>query len=291
MQSIKKTLYMKPRILILALLLASQFIIAQNSLTFDKKFVQSEDKWVAFPMAKDSTYMFGFIYIDQEAGLTFDLEGDFKINSNGKFITSGNKKESSIKTRLQPNNMLIAFIPESKFSELNISKTPEWLQAYKTNENSIERLYNWGYMYNGWNECEKALVYLEKAKNINQNYKGLNVELAFSYNCLKRYQDAILVLQKAIESNPTDSYTNKELIYAEVKSGQIDLAIKSFKRALEICKDETYNAENSFQILQAYFLQKDVINFEKWLSENHNLLYKNQTLPPIIEQMITLIKK
>lgn len=35
---------------------------AQTALNFDKRFVESEDKWVALQSDKDSSYMYGFIY-------------------------------------------------------------------------------------------------------------------------------------------------------------------------------------------------------------------------------------
>jgi hypothetical protein len=65
------------------LLLISLNLFSQNQLKFDKRNVQCEDKWVAFQMNKDSTYTFGFIYIDSQAGLTFNSEGQFKIEKNG----------------------------------------------------------------------------------------------------------------------------------------------------------------------------------------------------------------
>jgi hypothetical protein len=55
----------------------------QNPLGFNKRFVESEDKWVAFEMDKDSAYSYGFIYIDPQAGLTFNSEGSFTISSSG----------------------------------------------------------------------------------------------------------------------------------------------------------------------------------------------------------------
>jgi len=46
----------------------------QSNLVFDKKIVQSEDKWVAFPADSTGPYNFGFIYIDADAGLTFRFD-------------------------------------------------------------------------------------------------------------------------------------------------------------------------------------------------------------------------
>lgn len=255
-----------------------------QDLKFEKRFVQSEDKWVAFPADSTGAYPLGFIYIDSQAGLTLDYKGSFRINDNGKFTLEKNELEGSMKYRLKPNNVLVAFIPESKFVELGIEKTP-WLGIYKEGEGSISRLYNWGYRYNGWGECEKALEFLEKANTIDPDYNGLQVELAYSYNCLKRYKDAISVLQKALKNNPTDAYTNKELIYAEAHSGQVEVAKKSCRNAFKVCKDESFHAENSFNVLQVYYLNKDVANFNKWLAEANEWFIKDEKFSSYIENM------
>lgn len=273
------------------LVLVSTFnIFAQEKLSFDKRFVQSEDKWIAFEPDSLNSYHFGFIYIDSQAGLTLNYEGSFTIDNNGKFILKKRDAETSIKYRLEANNTLVAFIPESKFSELNIKKTPDWLKPYKEDENSIERLYNWGYRYNGWNECEKALEFLEKAKKINPNHKGLRVELAFSYNCLKRYQDAINILEDAIKSEPLDAYVNKELIYAQVKIGKLKEAENTCKKVVRDCPDKTYNAENAYNILQAYYLKKEVEKFKNWLAESSSYLLSEERFKNLVEKMKTELK-
>lgn len=67
-------------------LLAINFVSAQSDLIFKNRFVESEDRWVAFPKSKDSSFAYGFIYIDATAGLTLHYEGKFTIDKNGKFI-------------------------------------------------------------------------------------------------------------------------------------------------------------------------------------------------------------
>jgi len=251
---------------------------AQNSLKFNKLFVQSEDKWIAFPPGEDSVYDFGFIYIDPEAGLTLHYEGSFKILSNGVFIPK--KVDTAIiKVRLEPNEVMVAFIPEGKFGELGIQAIPEWLQSYKTDSNSIDRLYNWGFMYNGWGECEKALSYLERANKINPKYEGLAVELSYSYNCLERYTDAEAILAEEIKSNPRNAYVSKEYIYTLTKIKKVDLAIAQFEKAKTTIADKQYDAENCYNILQYFYYQKDKENFSKW--------YKILQSQPNIHEMIT----
>lgn len=235
---------------------------AQSLLKFDKRFVQSEDKWVAFQPNKDNSLVYGFIYIDAQAGLTLNYEGEFKITPTGEFIPE--KLDSvGLKIRLQNNNVLVAFIPESKFAELKIPAVPDWLQIYKGDTNSVARLYQWGFRYNGWDECAKALTYLERAEKIDPHYEGLAVELAYSYNCLKQFDKAEAILADEIKSNPT-AYVNKEYIFTLANSDQVEKAIQQFEQSQKTLTDKQYDAENCYNILQCFYHRKDKTNFNKW---------------------------
>lgn len=263
---------------------------AQTVLKFDKRFVESEDKWVAFQMKEDSTYAYGFIYIDESAGLTLNYEGYFKIDQTGVFLPK-KLDNSSLKVRLEPNKVLVAFIPDSKFKELNISAIPEWLEIYKTDTNSIARLYRWGFIYNGYEECAKALTYLEKAEKINPKYEGLAVELAFSYNCLKQYDKAELILEAEIIANSSDAYVNKEYIYTLSKNNKIDKAVNQFEKSIKTLKDKQYNAENCFNILQYYFAHNDKDNFNKFYRILQSQPNENNMLTRYADQMKIEISK
>ena len=170
--------------LLLLITLITTNLNAQNILKFDKRNVQCENKWIVRQIDKDSIYTFGFIYIDSQAGLTFNYEGKFKIDKNGKFIRI-KEEPISQKQRLVPNRIALAEIPEDKFKELTIEKEPSWMKFYKGDVNSVEHLYRWGYIYNGYQESEIALTYLEKADKINPNfeyiidtfYKDLNKDI------------------------------------------------------------------------------------------------------------------
>lgn len=257
---------------------------AQTILTFDKRFVQSEDKWVAFKPDEDSAYTYGFIYIDAQAGLTLNYEGAFKILSTGTFVPK-KLDSTNMKVRLRPNNVLVAFIPENKYQELQITAVPDWLKHYKSDTSSVERLYQWGYMYNGWNECEKALTYLERAEKANPRHKGLAVELAFSYNCLKQYQKAEVILEEELKINLTDAYVNKEYIYTLVKSNKIERAVKQFEASTKTLKDVQYNAENCYNILHHYYIQKDKVNFDEWYTILRNQPNENEKITQFADRM------
>lgn len=260
---------------------------AQNVLKFDKKNVQCEDKWVVYHIDKDSTYYFGFIYVDSHAGLTLNDEGKFKIDNKGNYsrIDSDVKREIGfMKVRLQPNGKAIAEIPEFKFKELNIEKTPRWLSVYKIGENSIERLYKWGYMYNGWNECEKALVFLLKAEKIDQNFKGLQTELAFSYNALQKFDLAEKSLTKAVSQNPKDCYTHKELAYTYTKLLNFEKVEETYTTMAKICTEQNFIQETAYNLAYLYFKAKEKMKFKKWKDEtekwskSENQLTKNLKL-------------
>ena len=270
-------------ILVLSLLIAFN-AKAQSVLTFNKRFVLSEDKWIAFKQGKDSSHMYGFIYIDPQAGLTLNYQGHFKIDEGGTFIP-GQSDSINMKVRLQPNNVLVAWIPAHKFLELKIEPEPEWLKSYKKDTTSAEHLYRWGYMYNGWGLCSKALTYLERAQTINPEFRGLNNELAFSYNCLGEYKKTIQVLISELEKNPTDAYAHKELIYAQINLGRLDLASESCRRALNVCKDTTYNGENCYNLLYNFYLKKDQHNFKLWLTETEKWTKNNSRLTKSIAFM------
>lgn len=265
-------------------MLCATIVQGQDVLQFNKRFVESEDKWVAFQKGKDNKFMYGFIYIDADAGLTLNYEGNFTIADNGTFVPEKDDS-ANVKVRLAPNNVLVAFIPPHKFAELQVPATPEWLKYYKTDTASIERLYRWGYMYNGWDQCAKALTYLEKAQKINPRFKGLSVELAFSYNCLTQFDKAIEVLEGSLKESPTGAYTNKELIYAQIKSGQLEAAAESCKKAIAVCTDKTYHGENCYNLLHSYYKKKDKANFNLWLAETKKWTAANARMTSSIKAM------
>jgi tetratricopeptide (TPR) repeat protein len=264
-------------------------IHAQLNLEFDKRFVECEDKWVAFRMDKDSSYNFGFIYIDAEAGLTLNQEGSFKMNAMGKLEVK-KVKEANVKYRLQANRVTVALIPKNLFEELEISETPEWLKQYKTDLNTAERNYKWGYMYNGWNECEKALPFLLKAKELDPNTNGLAVELAFSYNCLSDYEKAVKILEEATDEFPKDAYINKELIYSLTKLKEIEKAKEQFYKSIKLVSENTYNAENCFNIMQYYYIEKDAKNFNVWYGELKKWPNENEQITIYAKKMKAELK-
>ncbi|GGI26843.1 tetratricopeptide repeat protein [Pedobacter mendelii] len=238
---------------------------AQDLLTFNQKLIDCEDKWIALPMNKDTTYTFGFVYIDKVAGLTLDVAGNFKIVAGGNY--KANKiTNSAVKHRIPPTNISVAVIPSTKLVQLQVQAIPDWLATYKNVSEDVTYYFNQGFMYNQWNEAKKALTYLEKAKKINPNYNGLAFEFAFAYNVLKDYEKAIEVLKLALKSNPSDCLLYKELVYAQLENKLTD-AEATFKDADGKCLSKEYKGEMAHNIAYRYYLLKNKTRFNYWAEE------------------------
>lgn len=146
-------------------------------------------------------------------------------------------------------------------------------------------------MYNGWDECAKALTYLERAEKLDPKYKGLAVELSFSYNCMKQYDKSELILEEEIKTNSGDAYVNKEYIYTLAKNKKIDKAINQFEVSIKNLKDNQYNAENCYNILHYYYLQKDKDNFNRWYKEFQRQHNKSKVMTQYADNMKRDINK
>ncbi|WP_366183901.1 tetratricopeptide repeat protein [Flavobacterium ovatum] len=276
-------------IFLLLSLFNSLLFFGQDKLVFDTKFTQSEDKWVAFPADSTGAYGYGFIYIDLQAGLTLDYAGKFKIGSDGKFESTTKAATASMKYRLQPNNTLVAVIPDSHFAELKLAKFPDWLKIDKGDEKSIGYFYKLGYIYNGLKECQKGLELLQKAEKIDPDYKGLRVELAFSYNCLGNFEKSIAILKMALKKEPNNAYINKELIYSQINNNQIEIAITTYEKSVTELLDKTYNSENSFNILGAFYRKGNLDQFNKWIEKTK--IDEDQKFKGYIAQMKNELEK
>lgn len=271
------------KITLLLFLATTMSFYAQEMLVFNKKFIQSENQWVAFQADSLGSHILGFIYIDLEAGLTLDYAGTFKIDENGKFVLKKKENEGFMKYRLENNNTLVSFVPETRFQELGIQKTPDWLSYYAINEKSAKDLHRKGYVYNGMGACEKALEFLEKAYKIDPNYKGLRVEIGYSFNCLGQFEKAIEILKLAVKNDPKNAYVQKEVLYAQVKNKQIDDAIKTYQYIIKNVEDTSYNNENAYNILGYFYYQKDIEKFQEWIKKTK--IDEDKKFAPYIAQM------
>jgi len=253
---------MQKKLFLLVIISVFSILINAQTLIFDKKYVDCIDKWVAISVKEKNEYILGFVYFDEEAGLTLDYSRSaFKISETGEFVLGKNMEETRTKVRLEPNKNLVAIIPENKFEELKISAEPNWLKNYKKNSNTAEYLYSKGFMYNAWGKCDLALSCLEEASKIEKDYNlALIAELAYTYNCLEQYDNVPYI----IHSNTKDAYALKELIYAQVHLGQLETAGENCLKYIKNVNNKVYAAENFYNLVVQYYERKDKKNFNYW---------------------------
>jgi len=256
------------RIFIL-LLLTSNIIFAQKNntpldLKFETNYFDAKDQWVAIPKKEtDSTYLYGFIYLDDMAGFTFNVESTFHVDKNGKFIGQKTDKTSSIKKRLEKNTVKIALLSSNRQKELELPKEPDWLKIYNEYNSEVEQLTRLGFHLNAIDACERALIPLLKADKINSNFKGLAFEIAYAYNHLGQFDKAIPVLQKVIK-NSYDEMLYKELGYAYVNSKKNNEAESIYKKGIKISKSNAIKSEMAINMANAYFIEKNKLKFDEW---------------------------
>ncbi|RRO16547.1 tetratricopeptide repeat protein [Flavobacteriaceae bacterium 14752] len=256
------------RITILALILISNIGFSQKKVTelkFDTKYFNAVDKWVAFPKKdKDSTYVYGFIYLDNQAGFTFNYETKFQIKEQELINIKRDSIVGLMKYRLEPNTSLVSVLTENQISALNLPKEPEWLSIYKERSDQVDYLKKEGYHFNHVGASDLALEPLLKAYEIDPHFDGLEFELSYAYNHLGQYEKAIPILEKAIENNPENYYFYRELGFSYVNLNKIDEAEKTYRKGIKMSDNDFEKSEMAVNMAQAYFKLKNKKKFDEW---------------------------
>ena len=237
-----------------------------NELKFETNFYDAVNKWVVLPKkSTDTTYTYGFIYIDISAGITFHLGGSFFLDKNNKYIGDAEPGHQMTKKRLDnPNIVKMAVLNNKKMAELNLTKEPDWLVHYKFSEDSVENLKQLGYHFNHVGACEKALLYLNKAYKKEPHYKGLEFEIAYAHNHLGQYDKSIPILEKALKNDSKNYSFYRELGYAYSKLNKLDMAEKTYKKGISLSDSNFEKSEMAVNMAQGYFLIKNKAKFDEW---------------------------
>ncbi len=233
---------MKP-FFILLLVCGCSAVFGQNNfsadifLKFDQRYTQCERKWVVFPKrGVGDSYRYGMIYLDAQAGFTFDVMGKFKIDKEGHYIADTSFLDrTSIKMRLTRNTLHLALLPTDHFAELHITPQPDWLKNYYSYTDTLAHNLHWGITYNDLDQCDTALVYLKKVYAVQPHYKGLEYEMIFAYNASGDYEGAIKIIDAAMPADPMNVLYYRELGYAYLKQRNYDKAISTYKTGINLC--------------------------------------------------------
>ncbi|TPN86345.1 tetratricopeptide repeat protein [Aquimarina algicola] len=204
------------------------------------------------------------MYIDEQAGFTYQLGNTFKIDSLNNYLPKAIDSTVNSKYRIEQNWKPVSIIPKEKLSELNLPAEPSWLKYYKENSNKVSYLKNIGYHYNHVGASELALDPLLKAYDIEPHFDGLEFELSFAYNHLGQYEKAILILKRAIENNPKYFYFYRELGFSYKNLNRIEKAEKTYRKGIKMSNNNFEKSEMAINMAQSYFELRNKEKFDEW---------------------------
>ncbi|NCD70599.1 tetratricopeptide repeat protein [Mucilaginibacter agri] len=237
---------------------------------FDRPFTTCEKKWVIFPKAADAkNYAFGYIYMDEQAGFTFRLQGAFYIDEDKNFIldSAATPKNSITNYRLESNTRLVALVPLIHYAQLKITAEPEWVKSYYTiSHDEAYRDFRRGFNFNAARQCDSALVYLEKVYQKNPNYSGLTFEFVYACNELNQYDRSITILQEAIKNEPDNGMFYRELGYAYLGKKDYDDAITTYQKGIDVLGDkaDSQKSEMAINLAQVYKFKGETDSYQEW---------------------------
>ena len=250
--------------LFILLLLCTFGAKAQYGLKFDKQLLDCEDSWVA--LSTEHGYAYGFVYLDNSAGLTLLLNGSFNIAENNTYVPVDTAK-TVIRVLLKVANA--ALIPREKYDELHIPEVPSWLSFYRTTDKNVDRIFRLGYTYNRWNEPNKALEYLDAVRKIDHKYPGLDGEYELAYRRQEKFSKSERYLHRRLEATPHEINWDrrKNDIFTLTKANEMKKAEEIYTHALRACNDEMIKADMAYNIAFQYYKMKDKTKFKHWRNE------------------------
>jgi hypothetical protein len=241
-------------------------------LDFSTKFTRCVNHWVAFPRKPtQNDYSYGFIYLDEQAGLTFQMAGKFRIENSNRFVKISNEefdKKYNIKVRIE-GNRFAAILPSEAITRLGLPERPDWLKYYDDGKNSPYHRMRLGFWLNELGDNQQALTLLESAYKDQPTTEGLGLELAYAYNALRQFDKSIPVLSAALKSKPKDVLLGNELAYANLHKGNYKEAIELYLQFIPLCPDSrmVQKSEMALNLAQAYRHAGADQEQQKWMEK------------------------
>jgi len=234
-----------------------------DSLQFSTRFYDAVDQYVLLN-SDDKNYSLGFVYIDEQAGFTFNWEGNtLKMTSTGLVLQDKVDENLNMKVRLEPNWQLVHPLSNEEVVSLGLPEQPEWLEVYKANSDTNDYQLAIGYFYNHVGASIHAISYLENVYNDDPSFRNVIFELSYAYNATKQFDKAIAMLEKALKEEPK-LLIYKELGYSYLNTKNYEKSVEAYSKGLELEGTDQMKAEMALPIAQHFFNVGDEKEFKKW---------------------------
>lgn len=274
------------------LILLTLNLKGQNCLfNFSEPFYECVDRWVALKGDDaDTTPVVGFVYLDLQAGFTFNYEGRLRWNSEHKLQVINDIDNTGLKIRIPPTWAPMAPLSESQLSEANLPAAPDWLATYKKNDDPELALLITGWYYNQASGGEHlAIAPLEELWQKNPGHEGVAFELSYAYNATKQYDKAKLILTHALETDH-DFSLYRELGYACLGLDQPEEAEEAFKKGIMRTDLDEQRAEMATNMALYYLRTSNLEKYQEWRNTTLKYTHKGTNFYHVIEQADASIK-
>ncbi|MEI7504010.1 MAG: leucine-rich repeat domain-containing protein [Paludibacter sp.] len=262
--------------------------LANFAVNFDKKYYECENKWVITSQLKDSSnYIVGFVYLDNTAGYTLNLEGELQMDSQGNIISLKKQDNTNrIIYRLGKNSKSMAQLPQQEITNLSLNEKPEWLKIYQETDEIKHDVISAKHL-NAQGYYERAILLLEKHQQLKPHPENLDFELGFAYNALLQFDKAIGVLETGLKINSKDVLLYKELGFAFLCKGEFDKAMSLYKKGVLVATENqlSIKAEIAFNMAMVYKQKlKNEKEFQYWANKASNWSNSLSTIPKILAE-------
>jgi tetratricopeptide (TPR) repeat protein len=256
--------------IILLLLCLNGFSQKAEQLAFDTDFYDAIDQYVAFTKTLVNTetednkaYTYGFIYIDQIGGIVLRCTGEFELRNDAIFAETIIADPTDIHP-LNKKGVKFHVLSDEHKKQLGLSERPKWLQTEASATNKAIYYKNRGLFLNAVGASDNAITPLLKAYKIDRHLEGLPYELAYAYNSLGKYKEAIEIATESIKNNPYRIEIHRELGYAHQNSNNPKLSEEAYLTALKISKNDDEKSGIALKMTEIYFKEKDQKKFNEW---------------------------
>ncbi|ARS42026.1 hypothetical protein CA265_21145 [Sphingobacteriaceae bacterium GW460-11-11-14-LB5] len=266
--------------LFILLLLCAVGAKAQNGLKFNKLLIDCENKWIAISLDDGAPYTFGYVYLDNSAGLSFKQKGTFTIE-NDVYLPI---HTAEVKSRIEPTEMKVSLIPAKRLAELKVEESPGELE-YIGKNNSRDRYGKLAQTYKKWKRYKLADKFENLASGTYTHFYFDGGD--FVTETVSSPQKTRKI--KAFNGNYTDSY--KQEIFWLTQAKKMREAQLTYIDAIRNCDDETAKADMAYNIAYQYYIIADVKKFNIWSNEVKRWIVKDNNYLGKIEKMQAMLKK
>lgn len=260
---------MKTNLTVILLAIYS-FVFSQvpSDLKFDKNLANSENQWVVIPNKNETEnkFYFGFLYYDESGGgYSLQQVNDFTIEK-GKFLGSSKEKNGFTIVRMENGNLNFSHLSESRINELQLEKMPSFVKSYNFMKDENEKMVKRASSLNGLNRPDLALPMLLSVQKNKSNTEKFYFELAFSYNALGKFDDAVIIIDEAEKKGFLNELLIKEKIFSLANNNKVETADLYLKKHLKDYKSSLYKEEGIGNMIVSYNNSKNYVKAKEWIA-------------------------